>query len=98
MYAGGMRTAVYVRLQDPRHAMLSAYAKKHDFTINDVVERLVDQLLFQVEPRFSPPEWLVEAINEGYLPFTMPAQVVEDMKGADLEEGMAPKTRALRAL
>jgi len=67
-----MRTAVYLRLQDPRHEMLAAYAKRHDSTINEVVERLVDQLLIQVEPRFLAPKWIVQAIREGYLPFALP--------------------------
>jgi hypothetical protein len=91
-----MRTAVYARLRDPRHEMLAAYAKKHDFTINEVLERLVDQLLIQVEPRFRAPPWIVAAIRGGYLPFALPDSVEEETEEGDpIDEG-AP--RILRAL
>lgn len=71
-----MRTAVYVRLEDPRHELLIAYAKAHALTLNDVIERLVDQLLIQVvgPEKFSAPDWLVAAITEGYIPLSLPEQ------------------------
>lgn len=74
-----MRTAVYVRLEDPRHSLLVEYAKASAMTLNDVVERLVDQLLLQVAPeKFRPPEWLIAAIAEGYIPLSLPDQLFDD--------------------
>jgi hypothetical protein len=68
-----VRTAVYVRLEDPRHALLVRYARAHGFTLNEVVERLVDQLLVQVAPaEFAPPAWLVQAVREGHIPLVLP--------------------------
>jgi hypothetical protein len=64
-----VRTAIYVRLEDPRHALLMRYARAHGFTLNEVVERLVDQLLVQVAPcEFDAPPWLIQAMAEGHIP------------------------------
>lgn len=95
-----MRTAVYARLRDPRHEMLSAYARKCGMTVNEVIERLVDQLLLQVEPRFRAPRWLVEAIEQGYLPFEMPKHVESGSAEDDeaLDGGAPREDRVLRAL
>lgn len=74
-----MRTAVYVRLEDPRHALLMEYAKAHQLTLNDVIERLVDQLLVQVAPQeFRAPQWLVAAVSDGHIPLCLPEETYED--------------------
>jgi hypothetical protein len=73
-----MRTPLYVRLRDPRHALLLEYARKHDFTLNEVIERLVDQLLLQVAPGFRAPRWLIEAITEGHVRLELPDQADRD--------------------
>lgn len=79
-----MRTAIYVRLEDPRHALLVRYARAHGFTLNEVVERLVDQLLAQVAPaEFEPPAWLIQAVREGHIPLVLPRWT------GDLDEGSA---------
>lgn len=72
-----------MRLADPRHELLVAYAKAHALTLNDVIERLVDQLLIQVvgPEKFSAPEWLVAAITEGYIPLALPEHPLENEDG-----------------
>jgi hypothetical protein len=80
-----MRTALYVRLADPKHRLVSEYARANSFTINEVIERLVDQLLLQVAPGFDPPAWLIEAIRSGYLPFELPDQTDGDVVDHDDE-------------
>jgi hypothetical protein len=74
-----VRTAIYVRLEDPRHELLMEYATAQDLTLNVVVERLVDQLLIQMAPdKFTAPEWLVTAIIEGHIPLSLPDPPLDD--------------------
>jgi hypothetical protein len=81
-----VRTAIYVRLKDPRHTLLLRYARAHGFTLNEVVERLVDQLLVQVAPsEFEPPAWLIQAVREGHIPLVLPrwTEVPDDGRHED---------------
>jgi hypothetical protein len=89
-----VRTAVYVRLQDPKHRLLVEYAKAHELTLNEVIERLVDQLLFQVAAEFRAPPWLIEAIRAGYLPFDLPEE--SEVEGD--QDHPSTEGRLLRAL
>ena len=68
MATGSMRTPLYIRVSRPSHRALSAYARACGSTVNDIVESLVEQLLFQVSAEFEPPRWLQEAVEVGELP------------------------------
>lgn len=58
------------------------YAQAHEMTLNDVVERLVDQLLLQVAPqKFRVPTWLAVAIAQGHIPLRLPEQRLDDEDG-----------------
>lgn len=60
-----MRTPLYVRLDCRSRRLLDAYCRANDFTLTDVVNGLVAQLLFQVSAEFEPPPWLLEAVASG---------------------------------
>lgn len=63
-----MRVPLYTRLDRRTHHLLSQYARSRTVTLNDLVEGLVAQLLFQVSADFEPPGWLLDAVESGELP------------------------------
>lgn len=62
-----MTRPLFVRLSERNHRLLSGYAAQCDLTLQLIVERAIDQILFQTSPGFIVPEWLDDAIASGAL-------------------------------
>jgi hypothetical protein len=62
-----MPKTLYTRIEARNHRLLSAYAARWGLTLQIVVERAVDMILFQVDEQYEPAPWLVEAIESGDL-------------------------------
>jgi hypothetical protein len=62
-----MTRPLFVRLSERNHRLLSAYAAQWDLTLQLIVERVIDQLLYQTCSGFIVPEWLDDAIASGAL-------------------------------
>lgn len=52
------RKTFYVRVEPDVHERVMKYAATYDFTANDVIVSLIQQLLVQVDPSFPVPEYL----------------------------------------
>lgn len=62
-----MPKTLYTRIEARNHRLLSAYAARWGLTLQTVIERAVDMILFQVDEQFEPPPWLISAIEDGEL-------------------------------
>ena len=85
MATESMRVPLYTRLDRRTHRLLAAYARASDSSLNDIVECLVMQLLFQVSAEFEPPRWLLEATESGAIPIQRCSHLVAADVGEDDE-------------
>lgn len=81
-----MRVPLYTRLPRRTHRLLHAYARASKQTLNDVVEALIVQLLFQVSVEFEAPQWLTDAVASHDLPIERCSHVIESELSEDEEE------------
>ena len=62
-----MPKTLYTRIEARNHRLLAAYAARWGLTLQIVIERVVDQLLYQVSEEYEPAPWLRAAIEDGEL-------------------------------
>lgn len=62
-----MRKPLYTRLPPLKHRLLAEYALSSGKSVSNVIEAMVDQLLFQAVPGYQPPPWLLRAVRDGLL-------------------------------
>lgn len=65
---------LYVRVDIETHDALVVYARRHGYTVNDVVHILCAVMLVQVDPEYTIPAFLKEAVATGFI---RPAQATE---------------------
>lgn len=65
-----MKKVLYVRLDVTKHRLLSALVAGTGSTLSEVVEQMIDQLLFQASAEYEAPAWLLDAVASGELPIS----------------------------
>jgi hypothetical protein len=62
-----VKRPLYVRLDAVKLELLRDYADLWGLSLSSVIERCIDQILYQNSSEFVVPEWLEEAISSGLL-------------------------------
>jgi hypothetical protein len=81
-----MTRPLFVRISERSHRLLAAYAAEWDLTLQLIVERAIDMILYQTCSSFVVPEWLDDAIASGALELQRcgDEELVKHGKGASL--------------
>lgn len=62
-----MPKTLYTRIEARNHRLLSAYAARWGLTLQTVIERAVDMILYQASEEYEPAPWLQAALEDGEL-------------------------------